>query len=353
MEKTNGGEMEDALDQDIQDKSNRGRKNEVLLNYDEDSSDEDFVETKLEVKPADNDNDDDMFASDEELAQQVEEPKPSTFLGDFENEMLQEHDDDVEIDVSDPESDQDLINYQYYNDPESAHGQVSKAEPKFDAFNLEDEKDEGLYDEDGNFVRNADLDSEQEKEKDSWYLDHAKKDEIEMTRRAQLLRDQRLKELETNKAVRNVETLLSDMITQLEPAETPKERLQALNASRPKNRKQRQSEDPDVARLRKWKIETITSLANELMDKGRTDIYDETREELMRLYSVETGEDYKQGTKRKHQDEEFEFKYPNDTEIHGPYPKEQIIEWKESYFDDDVLVRAIGDKEFTRIIDFV
>lgn len=326
------------------------QRKDVRLNYDSDSSADDYE------KPVDNkkddEDDDDMFASEEEEEEEevkkVKKPEIELLdLDEFEKEEgIGKYDNGQQFEAQD--ADDDDGNDDYYinieNMPEVA-GQKKK-EPKLEAFDLRDDAEEGQFDVDGNFIRNA---KEQDSMEDSW-IDDFKKSQVSKAKAAQ---EQRIRILEERRNNKNQDmSLTTDLLEQiihiLEPAETP---LEALAKLAPPKRSKKLAKDDNE---RKQRVLTITELCDDLInDKSIPDAYDLSKEEFMRLYKQETGEDYNH-RKRKRSDSDDEddedeepkiwyFRWIGDSAIHGPYSNYEMKHWKDTYFENKVEVRKEGE----------
>ncbi|KAG7661619.1 uncharacterized protein J8A68_004888 [[Candida] subhashii] len=399
------GESEEEEEVDVLGNDRRYRqrhRNDLRLNYDSDSSspesekeeEEDnnpVVEKTEEVQDGDDDDmfseepatdkvngngvqvaedeedEDDMFASDDD--EPKEESKNQDQLGSEGEQDIIPQVQEIQPNEDDSEEEVDV---QYYNNPEEFQpGQTSKAKkgPKIEAFNVEEETEEGHFDAEGNYIRDR---KDQPITGDDLWLNDFKKSDIKKAELAQREREQRETEklLSKNTNMVPTEALLTQLIELLEPAETPMEALARLNPKR--SRKKAKS---DIT-TQKQVISQITNQCSVLMnDKYIVDVYDLTREELMRKYKQETGTEYSKSKKRPREDSEdneddntkgdiinseeygdkiWEFKWHGDDNINGPYSEYEMKHWKETYFEDRVDVRKVGETEFQNVreIDF-
>ena len=195
------------LEQDIEGSRPKSKRNKVKLDFESDSSDDGQTRREKELEKANakgSDEDDDMF-SDEEKEDEKDEKKSTetsnnhtiklmnmeAFEKESEIDAIKESRD--EENVADDEDEEDIneqnvdINY-FVNPNDEAAGTVSRRtkthEPKLEAFNLRNDMEEGNFDEDGNFIRNA---ADSSAHQDQW-LDGISKNEI---RKARLAHDQR------------------------------------------------------------------------------------------------------------------------------------------------------------------
>ncbi|ODV97751.1 hypothetical protein PACTADRAFT_47610 [Pachysolen tannophilus NRRL Y-2460] len=355
----NSKSLEDELlEQDIEGSVKKAKnvKRRIKLNYDSDSSDEDYKDMKEKDEEIDkNGSDEDMFVSDVDEGKEVEETNKKKVKKQV--EFLNVDEFNQEMGLSDNGSQHDDV-----EDIEDAEGE---------------ENETGQFDIDGNYIRNDDEEEEKEANKDSWLAD-LKKSDIIKAKKSQDKARAKMLAASQNEAFKPIEQLIGGLIELLKPVETPLESLQALNTkhSKWKNKNQKKNkileDDKEVVQQRKAKIEEITLLCNKLIDKGVTNIYDLTREELIRKYKEESGEDYKpisngesgtRGVKRKldnlyeqKNDEEtqsgskdikYEFKYIGHDEVYGPYSADDIRDWKDNHFEKGtVLIKKINEDYF-------
>ena len=366
----------------------------LRLNYDSDSSDEDYKDNNTQGKPDNdgNDDDDDMFASEDEKGNKeatsyvnskenavamldMDEFERTEGIGQFDSEKANQE--TAELWETPGDDIDDECNIDYYtktedldNDNVSKLRNLKKKEPKLEAFHLREEAEDGQFDAEGNYVRNNESDDEQEKQnnEDQWASDFSKSD-IKKAQQAKLKREQ--KQAATTKQITPTEDLLRRLIAMLEPAETPMEALARLKPPTKKRNKKNIYQDDGA---RKQLVLDLTDICEQLVNvKLIQDIYDMSREELMRLYKRETGDDYfdaKQGTKRKRDDGEpekqnetakqqlttddygekvWQFRWIGDDVINGPYSNYEMKHWKETYFDNKVEVRKVGETQFMNV----
>ncbi|KAK6204770.1 uncharacterized protein RJT21DRAFT_11029 [Scheffersomyces amazonensis] len=379
-------------------------KNDLRLNYDSDSSDDDYAsdnnnngdggddEGKGANNAEDDDDDDDMFASDKEepvennvktKAREVQfldvkefektegledyDDEKDAFIDDDRNEEGDEEDDGNE----DEEEEETIDNADYYNNVEDfdeTKRQLKKKDVKIEAFNLREEANEGKFDLEGNFIPNQEDDEQQviEKAEEEWISSY-KKSDINKAKRAQEERKKREEQEQIRRAIdsTSIETLLLQLIALLEPSETPMEALARLGPKKSRHSKKVANDDDDDG-SRKEAVIKITDLCDKLIyDKYLRDVYELSREELMRKYQQETGESYTdhlRGVKRAYEEEIpddtetidygekiWEFKWIGEEEILGPYSNYEMNHWKETYFDNKVLVRKVGSQDFVSV----
>lgn len=246
----------------------------------------------------------------------------------------------------------------------AAHLAKNKLAPKIEAFDLHEEADVGNFDENGNFIRNNYDDDDDNQ--DEWM--DLKKSDIERAKKAQLERNRLDKERRMKESADEfipINRILSDLIELLEPVETPMEALTRFSPPR-KSRSKKKVHNIEKDQERKKMVIRLTDLCDKLINKkGVVDAYELAREELMRRYKQETGNDYNQesrGQKRTREDYEdnnenddygdriWEFKWNGQDEIHGPYSEFEMYHWSKDYFQDSVVVRKIGETGFKPII---
>jgi len=374
-------------------KSNRNKVD--IEGYESDSSEEGFDATHKAWRKADQKTDtmqdegDDMFAdlkSDEEDGDDKESgpgkgrKKDVKFLDpekikgeDFasKREFVDIIDEDKgRGDDSDEQNEQEI-------DPEVGAGGKKKGAPKIDAFNMQNEMDEGRFDEAGNFIRKA---AERDAVHDSWLEGVSRKD---MRRAKEAMEKREAEKREKMKEDDAVPTsqVLADLIPCLEKGETILEALARLGTTDKKRKKQtnknswRQkkkaaanSEEMDVDKgkapvnpieaRRKETVEQITGAADRLLTRGQPEIYDESRESLIRQYRREAGEDWVEPRVPVTEDtaeKKWEFRWTDGRDgggTHGPYDKSAMAGWNQhGFFDQGAEFREVGGS-WTLVADF-
>lgn len=375
------------------------KKKELLqVGYESDSEDNDYDSEEENsadnvATKADDDNndstisgnglDDDMFASEDEK----EDGNPTLTkskgfnMDEFEKEhCLGKYDDeaapsiDAKEEPSFPESDKGEA-HDYYNNIEDYDGDERrpyvKHELQIEAFNLREEAETGTFDKDMNYVKEKN--SDDENEEDAW-MAGIKNSEIKKAREAQQKSTIKKSKLQSSQIP--TESLLGNLISLLEPAETPMEALIRLRPN--KSRRNKKIVDEQQERVRKDAVLNLTECCEQLSNhKGIYSVYDLSREELMRLYYKQTGEEFRlRGVKRgidqmENEDEPsqeeitgnesngygekiWEYRWvDNRDEILGTYSSYEMNYWKETYFNNEVEVRRVGQEEFEPISEVV
>jgi CD2 antigen cytoplasmic tail-binding protein 2 len=275
------------------------------------------------------------------------------------------------------DSERDRLDAELEDAEELGAGSKKKHAPKLDAFNMQQEGEEGQFDEAGNFVRKAvDPDSVH----DTWLQGLNKKD-LKKAKAAQEKRDQeRRKQTAADDALLTSD-LFATLISHLHKGESVLEALQRLNAAAPKSKKipkwkqkkaaaKSDAMDVDVSggaqedpaeKRRVSAIEAITAAADAIFSRNNPDIYDHERELLQRLYKRETGEDWVEPAVESLPADEnamFEFRWVDARDggqSHGPYDKTTMRSWRDAgYFGQqaEVEYRQVHTEGWTRSIDF-
>lgn len=373
-------------------------RNDVRLNYDSDSSLEDYRDEQdklIDDNEKEQESNDDMFASDEDnkggdgkgsivegteivdSLQHTEAFEKDQFDDPINEEYklnsVYENEDDNESKEDNEYGQANKAKIDYYTNIEhmdnvetAAHLPKSKLAPKIEAFDLHEEADEGKFDENGNLIRNI---SDYDDAKQDEWMD-LKKTDIERAKKAQLERNRLDKERRMKESTDEfipINILLSDLIEFLEPVETPMEALTRFSPPKKSRSKKKDYKSIEKDQERKKIVIRLTDLCDKLINKkGVVDTYELTREELMRRYKQETGNDYNHGSrgqKRTREDYEdnnktdnygdkiWEFKWNGQDEIHGPYSEFEMYHWSKDYFQNGVEVRKIGETDFKPIID--
>lgn len=246
-------------------------------------------------------------------------------------------------------------------DEELGAGSKKKHAPKVDAFNMRSEEEEGRFDEAGNFVRKA---YDPEAAQDSWLEGISKKD-MKKAKEAHDMREEERKARERAEDAVITSDVLSTLMQHLEIGETPMEALirygkvapkkQAKTWSKKKSQAMEVDADPEqeaAATKAKQAIDTITECASRLSDRGVEDIYEKTREMVMRQYKRETGEDWK----NPHPESimwEFHWNTAPEGDTNGPYDQVTMQAWEQAgQFAAGAEFRRVGETEWSRLLDF-
>ena len=357
-------ESYDTLEEDIGEGAAR-KKDYKLDGYASDSSEEGHgikrvTDLSNEAGPVD--DDDDMFgqapSKDASHTAKDADKKQPRFLDigeiqgqDFKSrsEFMDIVDDDAEDEEDDEEIDEEV----------GALGKKKNA-PKLDSFNMREELEEGKFDEDGNYIRTA---KDQKDNQDDWLQDVSRKD-IQAAKEA-VERRQR-EEMERDAVVDSVTLaeLLTELIRFLDKGETLLEALQRSSgpSKRPKRRKDRKSKGKDPEVDNSSSIKRITEVANQLMAKTELDIYDTEREGLIRAFKKETGEEFLETRSRdtdeimldNDQQDTWEFVWQGKEDvINGPYPTTTMLSWYDGGLlgstTSIALVRRVGSDSFVPV----
>jgi len=269
-------------------------------------------------------------------------------------------------------------------DPEIGEGGRKKHAPKRDAFNMKNELEEGRFDQSGNFIRKA---QEMDAIHDSWLQGISRK-EMKKAREAMEKREEEKREQMRKDDEIQTHEVLERLIVCLDKGESILEALARLGgkkkqkANKNKNQwrqkkkaagndmevdsgkgKGKEAEDPEEAH-RKEMVEKITGAADILLTRGQPEVYDETRESLMRQYRRETGEDWvnpveasANSTDTGNRITRWELRWTDgrdDGSVHGPHENSEMKAWSDAgYFSEGVEFRLLGSTEgWTRVAGF-
>lgn len=275
-------------------------------------------------------------------------------------------------------------------DPEVGEGGKKKRAPKIDAFNMTSEMDEGRFDDAGNFIRKA---AEKDAVHDSWLEGVSRKD-MKRAKEAREKRDAELQKKMKEDDMVPTSEVLAELIRCLEKGETVLESLARLGSTSKKkkinknswrqkkkaaaraagndemdvdsrNNKGKDHEDPAETR-RKEIVERITGAADKLLTRGQNEIYDDTREALIRQYRRESGEDWTDPKSSDTRDTDGDSTQPaktweyrwtdgrDDDSVYGPYGSVEMAGWNQhGFFGEGVEFRWVdGVEGWTRVADF-
>ncbi|KJZ80387.1 hypothetical protein HIM_00237 [Hirsutella minnesotensis 3608] len=379
---------------------------EQLDNYD---AQESGANGKGSDKPKDGaeDDDDDMFAVDEDGVPEEagdrdfdntgRKRKDVRFMDAAEIEgqddtskgggrvTLDEHDtgfnDLDERESSDDEADVELAIQEEGLDKEVGAGGLKRNAPQIEAFNLKAELDQGRFDQDGNYVRKAE---DPDAVHDKW-LEGVSKKEMKRAAEAHEKRENEARQQRLQEDGVLVSDLLKALILQLEKAETPLEALARLGKKQTKPKKvpkwklnkmnkgnggmeldAEAAQDPVQAQI-KESINAITEAADKLLSRDYEEIYDQERELLVREYRRQAGEDWvepvvdadgESGDRPSDGAKSWEFRWTDGRDggaTQGPFDGAAMKAWEEAgYFGQGVEFRLVGDGDnWTQTASFV
>ena len=268
-------------------------------------------------------------------------------------------------------------------------------EIKITPFNLKEERQEGEFSKDGDFIWNK-----KDELKDAW-LDNIDWVKIREKSKAEKDAEEEADEAEdeAQSAYSELETYRT-MVEMMRPGESVAKSLRRLGGNKApmsasqrwKKKKAGAAQDPQEAE-NKARMLRLTGLADTILTRsGNMEIYEETFESIMHKIKVE--QEKKVGPKTsipegvddddaldmfadslddnstqkesepakpavvsiEEEEVMWEFKWKEeDQEVHGPHPSQSMLDWQESgYFSDGVLVRKVGTEEFrnSKRIDF-
>jgi CD2 antigen cytoplasmic tail-binding protein 2 len=336
--------------------------------YDSDSSQEgDSKKTKKKMKGID-DNDDmfgDELSKDEEPKDNDEEDaygklkkKKVNFVDykAFEGQEVSDDERDVEDEEESVPSTPGGSDEEEIIDEEVGLAGSRKHAPKIEKFNLRQEQLEGVFTEDGTYVRKA---ADPQAHQDTWLADLTKG---QIRRAAEAMEKRRQREMENEQREAQQDRLppaerLSRLIRGLRPAETALDALARLNQGKKKwqpSQKWKKSKtvvdqesvsEEDSLKV-KEQIETITADADKLLTLGNQNIYSTSRERLIMLYQENTGERFRESPQRPDRTDKWEYKWPGTDDVHSNFTSKDMRGWKDAgFFADGVLCRRAGSQD--------
>ncbi|KAF7916639.1 uncharacterized protein EAE98_010648 [Botrytis deweyae] len=281
---------------------------------------------------------------------------------------------------SDDEEDAVLAAQEEDVDEEVGAGGLKRNAPKVDAFNMKAEQEEGKFDANGNFVRNA---ADRDAVHDTWLEGISKKD-MKKAAEAHEKREEERRQKRLEDDAMLLSDILRTLILRLDKAETVLEALARLGKSQVKTKKipkwklkkQTQKddsmdvdaekiEDPEQTRIRDA-INAITGAADQLLIRGQTDVYEQEREMLIRQYRRETGEDWEEPSEEVAMNEEngpaptkmWEYRWTDGRDgaaKQGPFDGPTMVAWQDAgYFGEGVEFKRVGQEgNWSRVADFV
>ncbi|KAF7900640.1 uncharacterized protein EAF01_007942 [Botrytis porri] len=280
---------------------------------------------------------------------------------------------------SDDEEDAVLAAQEEDVDEEVGAGGLKRNAPKVDAFNMKAEQEEGKFDANGNFVRNA---ADRDAVHDTWLEGISKKD-MKKAAEAHEKREEERRQKRLEDDAMLLSDILRTLILRLDKAETVLEALARLGKSQVKIKKipkwklkkqihkddsmdvvAEKSEDPEQTRIRDA-INAITGAADQLLISGQTDVYEQEREMLIRQYRRETGEDWEEPPEEVAMNEEngpaptkmWEYRWTDGRDgaaKQGPFDGPTMVAWQDAgYFGEGVEFKRVGEGNWSGVADFV
>ncbi|QSL65940.1 hypothetical protein MERGE_003077 [Pneumocystis wakefieldiae] len=254
------------------------------------------------------------------------------------------------VDILDEDEEDDDESY----DPELGASGRKKNPPKIEAFNMKADFEEGRFDEEGNYIRNApDVNAKH----DIW-LEGIKREDILKAKKAVEKKEEENRLLSEKKEELLLGNMYEMLLNLLEVGETILEALQRLGEGLEqkkrwgnKNKRDSQELKNEETQKKYRDIEKLTELADKLMQYGHSEIYDLTREAIARKYQKETGKVWTHP--RKDEEPKYEYKWEGKEEVYGPYERFQIKEWYDQGFftEQKIEIRKIGDQVFHTLED--
>ncbi|CCH58353.1 hypothetical protein TBLA_0A05600 [Henningerozyma blattae CBS 6284] len=233
-----------------------------------------------------------------------------------------------------------------------------------EAFNLEDENINGRFDAEGNYTRSiADLKEEEEEKsyqnQDKWIDDY--NDDIHQTFEAQRKRTEMVakKQKEIKKSRRHymLDVALSRLLYFLKKNKTIMQSISELHNIRNKlntmNKINKELDRDKTNNEIKKKyisngIQMIIEIIEILEQKGIENVYELDRPKLLSLIREESldATDDIDSEKHNYRIKRWQFKWQNDlNKIHGVYTNYEMQYWKQTYFNDQVLIKNVNDKD--------
>lgn len=281
---------------------------------------------------------------------------------------------------SDEEEDVEAVIAEEGVDEEVGLGGLKKHAPKIDAFNMQQETEEGAFDEAGNFIRKA---GDADAVHDRW-LEGLSKKEIKKAALAQEKRDEEQRQKQRADDSILTGDLLKQLILRLEVGETALEALARLGKGLTKPKKvpkwkqkkqkapvhadamdvdaEKEAEDPKQVKIKET-INEITDAADKLLGREYPNIYDTERERLIRTYRNEAGEDWVEPRREEEETEAastmWEFRWVDgrdNAEKQGPFDGPTMKAWQDAgYFaGDGIEFRPAGVEDgWTKTASFV
>ncbi|ETL29855.1 hypothetical protein L916_17065 [Phytophthora nicotianae] len=216
------------------------------------------------------------------------------------------------------------------------------------AFDMEEEKDEGHFDADGNFV----WDDEAKKVQEEAWLDDISEQQMGAARSAKSrreFRDEQAEETMTKEVANRT------LATLLKPRETVLQALKRLGSKKSARvrpgykckQAQKNETEPEQTAEEKKQFEQITEAADFLMRSGEVEVYSQIKEEfipeeelLAQRRRVQFAEEKDSKSEENPPKQEVMWEYKaTDGQIHGPFPTSSFVAWQQQgYFKGETAV---------------
>ncbi|CAH0476651.1 unnamed protein product [Peronospora belbahrii] len=212
------------------------------------------------------------------------------------------------------------------------------------AFDMEEEKEEGHFDANGNFI----WDEENKKQEEAW-LEDVSEQQMGAAKHAKSRREFRDEQTEETLTIETANKTLSALLKSRETVLQALKRLgskkmkRARSGSKRKQTHQVETQTPEE----KKQFEQITEAADFLMRLGEVDVYGQIKEEFMleeelveQRRQVQFAEENEAKSEEKAPKQEVMWEYKaNDGQIHGPFPTSNFVAWQQQgYFKGDTAV---------------
>lgn len=342
---------------------------DLYKGYDSDSSQEgDSKKPKKKKKKVN--EDDDMFGDEEPQQENTKDddddldawgklkrkqPKFVNYKA-FQGQEFQGEERDIEDEEESVPSTPRASDDEEIIDEEVGLAGSKKHAPKIEKFNLRQEQAEGVFTDDGGYVRMA---ADPRAHQDNW-MEGLTKGQIR--RAAEGMERQRQREMEAER--REAEEMsiaatdrLALLIRNLKPRETPLEALARLNQGKKKwqpSQKWKKSKmqvdqetvsEEETGKV-KEQIENITASADKMLALGNLNVYSTPRERLVMMYQEDTGERFREDPAQQSETGKWEYKWPGTGEVYSDFSSEDMKGWKAGgFFGDGVLCRRAGSQD--------
>ncbi|AMD19557.1 HCL594Wp [Eremothecium sinecaudum] len=231
--------------------------------------------------------------------------------------------------------------------------QIENEGVAIEAFNLVDESKYGVFDQYGNYIEEKE--DEDEQQQDQWINDYDDEEHISLARDAQKNRmaEQHLKKRQRTSRVYMLEDALLRLKYLLPKSLNALNSLSLLNKKRQfymKKSGKNKADSLETAQDREAHlkhvingINLITELVETLEQKGIENVYELSRSQIEKLYNEET---LSGNELNDYETKQWSFKWISDaTTVNEYYSNYEMQYWKETYFNDNVIVKFKDDDD--------
>ncbi|OQR97833.1 hypothetical protein THRCLA_06839 [Thraustotheca clavata] len=188
-------------------------------------------------------------------------------------------------------------------------------------FNLEEDREDGHFDNSGNFVWAK---TEKAVQEDAW-LDNVSAEDMEIAERAQILKSEKDDDEVETWTERRAKSVFMEILNEEETVLKALQRLGKKSKHKAGKKKNATSENEQTPEMKR-EFNQLTDAADFMLRQGHTDIYHKPKEEIVDKPEPKSTTFWEYRT--------------SEGQIHGPYPTDTIMQWRNmGYFQGESAVK--------------